>query len=242
MVSVAMRMTARVLVALLASGGSLEGQDSRGVGLQFSVGSMGGGIQGAGALSPRLGLRGGLHAMPRSFETRFGGLDYTVAFPSPLLLLGVDAHPTGGGLRVSTGVLILLDQVFLETGDILMEQGPDDVAVGANLYPSRRVGRLEARAEGRSTVPWFGVGWGGNPSRGRVEFWVDAGVALWGSPRVRLEVMGAERGNPVFQMDVEQERLAMEARFGDFSVYPLLMAGVSLPIFGSRMPGSPGRP
>ncbi len=242
MVSVIMRMTARVLVALLAATGSLEGQAPRGVGLQFSVGSMGGGIQAAGALSPRLGLRGGLHAMPRSFEARFGGLDYTVSFPSPLLLLGADVHPRGGGLRVSAGALILLDQVSMETGDILMARGPGDVAVGTNLYPSRRVGRLEARAEGRSTVPWFGVGWGGNPSRGRVEFWVDAGVALWGSPRVRVEVMGAERGNPTFQADVEQERLAMEARFEDFGVYPLLMAGVSLPIFGSRMPGSVARP
>lgn len=222
--------------------GSLEGQASRGVGLQFSVGSMGGGIQVAGALSPRLGLRGGLHAMPRSFSSRFGGLDYEVSFPSPLLLVAVDGYPMAGGLRLSAGALLLLGQLSLETGDILMARGAEDVAVGENLYPSRRVGRLEAEAVGRSTVPWLGVGWGGNAARGQVEFYLDAGVALWGRPAVRIDAVGPERGNPTFQSDVEQERLATEARFGDFSVYPVLMAGVSLPIFGSRGPGSGGRP
>lgn len=235
-------MAGVVLAALCAATGSLEAQGSRGVGLQFSVGSMGGGIQVAGAASPRLGLRGGLHAMPRSFDARFGGLDYTVSFPSPLLLVGVDVHPAGGGLRLSGGALLLLDQVFLETGDILMARGAEDVAVGANLYPSRRVGRIEARAEGRSTVPWLSLGWGGNAARGVVEFYVDAGVALWGRPVVQIDAVGPERANPMFQADVEQERRAMEARFDDFSVYPVLMAGVSLPISGLARPGSAGRP
>lgn len=235
-------MAIGVLVALLLGAGTVEGQGRGAVGLQFSVGSMGGGVQAAAALSPHVALRGGIHAMPRSFSTRFGGLDYTVSFPSPLVLLGVDAHPAGGRLRLSAGALLLLDQVLLETGDLLMALGPGEVAVGANLYPTRRVGRLEATAEGRSTVPWLGVGWGANPAAGRVEFYLDAGVALWGRPRVRIEALGPERGTPAFQADVEQDRRAMEARFDDFSVYPLLMAGVSLPVSGVRRPGGPARP
>jgi hypothetical protein len=237
------RATSLILMgAVLAGMGSpwawpalLEGQEpARGVALQYSLGSAGGGIHAAGALSPRWGVRGGLHAMPRSFRSRFGGLDYSVTFPSPLLMVGVDTYPLGGSLRVSGGVAVLLDQVFLETGDLLMALGPDEVTVGTNSYAARRVGRVEAEVTGRSRVPWAGVGWGGNVARGRVEFFIDGGVALWGDPVVRIEAVGPERGNPVFQEDVEQERRAMEARFGRFSVYPLVLAGVSLPVFSGE--------
>jgi hypothetical protein len=221
----------------------LEGQEPRQrVAVQYSLVSAGGGIHAAGALSPRWGVRGGLHAMPRSFNTRFGGLDYSVTFPSPLLMLGVDTYPLGGSLRVSGGVAVLLDQVFLETGDLLMALGPGEVVVGTNSYAARRVGRVEAEVTGRSRVPWAGVGWGGNVARGRVEFFVDGGVALWGDPVVRIEAVGPERGNPVFQEDVERERQAMEARFGRFSVYPLVLAGVSLPVFGRERASRGGTP
>jgi hypothetical protein len=222
-----------LLVAALASLDPATGvaQDS-GVGLQFAVGSAGGGILLSGAMGSHVGLRGGIHAMPRGFSTRFGHLDYSGDFPSPSWQLGADLFPRGGSLRVSGGVFLLSDQVSFTTGSVEAAVEAERVTVGENGYVPRRVGRLDVRAEGRSVVPWVGIGWGGNAVSGEVTFFVDAGVAMWGTPRIVLEAVGAERGNPAFQADLELERARMEDRFSRFSLYPLLTVGVSLPIVG----------
>lgn len=212
----------------------LAGAQHRGVGLQFGVGSAGGGILLAGSAGPRLGLRGGLHAMPRGFSARFGDLDYAGTFPSPSWQLGVDFFPAGGGVRVSGGAFLLTDQLALTTGSVEAAIPGEVVTVGENGYVPRRVGRLDVRAEGRSLVPWAGVGWGGNAASGQVQFFADAGVALWGRPDVTLTAVGAERGNPAFQEDLERERRRMADRLERFRVYPLLTIGVSLPIVGER--------
>lgn len=204
----------------------------RGVGLQFGVGSAGGGVLLAGALDPRLGLRVGIHAMPRGFSTRFGSLDYDGTFPSPTWQVGLDVFPLGRGLRVSGGLLLPADPLLLTSGSVEDAVAGDAVVVGENPYVPRRVGRLDVTAEGRSAVPWVALGWGGNGASGTVQFFVDAGVALWGRPSVVVEAVGAERGNPAFQADLELERSRMAERLGRFRVYPLLTLGVSLPIVG----------
>ncbi len=206
----------------------------RGVGLQFGVGSAGGGVLLAGALGPRIGLRVGIHAMPRGFSTRFGSLDYDGTFPSPTWQVGLDVFPTGGGPRISGGVLLPADPLLLTSGSVEEAVPGDAVVVGENPYVPRRVGRLDVTAEGRAAVPWVALGWGGNGASGTVQFFVDAGVALWGRPTVVVEAVGAERGNPAFQADLELERERMVERLGRFRVYPLLTLGVSLPIVGGN--------
>lgn len=229
-----MARTLLLVTALAALVPGMVRAQGSGVGLQFAVGSAGGGILLSGAPWAHVGFRGGIHAMPRGFSTRFGALEYSGSFPSPSWQLGADLFPRGGSLRVSGGVFLLSDQVTFTTGSVESAVQGESVLVGENGYIPRRVGRLDVRAEGRSVVPWAGLGWGGNGASGEVQFFVDAGVALWGTPRIVLEAVGAERGNPAFQADLERERLRMQDRFNRFSLYPILTAGVSLPIVGAR--------
>lgn len=214
-------------LALIPTAGA--GQDAR-VGLQFAVGSPGGGILLAGTPQPWMVLRGGIHAMPRTFRTRFGGLEYVTRFPSPTLQAGVDLFPFEGTFRLSGGVFLLRNQVVLDTGTLGVASEEAMVQVGENLYQARRVGRIEGRAEGRSSVPWLAFGWGGSPTPGPVGFFLDLGVALWGEPRLTVAGSGAERGNPAFQADLERERETMDRHFARFARYPLVVMGVTLPL------------
>ena len=184
--------------------------------------------------TPHLQGRFGAAAFEVDADFETDNVDYTGDLELENFFAILDWYPTGGGFRLSGGVVINDNRVI---GTAPIEQLVDlppvlPPGIPPNLLSG--IGFLRGEATYDEVVPYVGLGFG-NPftGNGRWRFRFDLGVLVTGEPDVALD---AEINSPVPIPPVIQgliddfldaERLELEDEIGDFDFYPVLAIGLS---------------
>jgi hypothetical protein len=91
------------------------------------------------------------------------------------------------------------------------------------------------------TSPYFGVGWKPTSGRRGLSFSGDVGVALVGSPEVRLTATGPGASNPLVQSGLAAEQQNLQEA-SNFKVYPILNFGLLYRFGGKPSPEEETQP
>ena len=211
------------LCALMAIAVAPSLGHAQGIGLLAHAGSLGLGGDVAISLNRYLGIRGGGNFFPMDFDINISDIDFTFDLPSPQFTATLDLFPTGGGLRISAGVLFSNNDLTIE-GDLT-----GSVDIGDATYGAAQVGTLTGAILTKDASPYVGIGFG-NPARSTFGFFLELGVAFKGEPEVTLEADGPAASLPAFQADLERERRDAEDDpwINVFRYYPIVSMGFSV--------------
>src|SRR6185503_10125101 len=136
----------------------------------------------------------------------------------------LDFHPTGGGFRLSGGVIGNGNKAGL-----VARAAGASYEIGNNRYGVADVGALTGAANVGNVAGYAGIGFGNPVGRGkRVGLVIDLGVAFQGAPEVRLAATGPIAGNAAFQRDLTLEEQDFNADARRFRYYPVLSVGISV--------------
>lgn len=191
-----------------------------------TIGTSGIGLELSTRFHERIGARLGVGWIPVEvdFEDEDGEVDGTVSPPSPIVRLVADFFPRGGTFHLSAGI-----QHF--SGGLKAVAIPaDSVEIGNNRYSPEEIGRIEGTIWGSETAPYLGLGW--QNRSGRIQPYFELGVALTGSPKVSLEVLGPAAGEVDLEQDLEEEIREVEDDASSFKVFPHLMFGLRVRLGG----------
>jgi hypothetical protein len=167
-------------------------------------------------------------------DTSYGdtGIEYDAEAELRTALLLFDWHPGGGGFRLTAGGGwngTGLD-VSAPVEDLLRREVPDLPPLPFDL------GKVSGRAEGRSFVPYAGIGWG-RPlgvarARGRWSVSLDLGAAYHGEPEVELgtDLPVALPTNLQQLLDqlAAEEEAELEEELREYTWLPVISLGLSL--------------
>ncbi len=198
------------------------------VGVAAHVSTMGVGGDLALSFGKFLGARGRVSFQPYDPTATWDNqVDLTVGLDSPTFAALVDVFPTGGGIRV-TGGLVRFNEGFQLTADLTQP-----VDFNGTVYDPSEIGQLSGLVSGRRTAPYLGLGWGNAARSGIIGFTLDVGIAFYGSPQVALDATGPFSDDPTFRTNLEAERLDLEAELADYQYYPVLSLGMTVGISNS---------
>ena len=191
------------------------------IALTGRISTLGPGGDIAYSLTDQVTIRLAGHYFKYSYDDNVDDIDYDLDLRLASGGLLVDWHPFNGSFRVTGGGLFYGNRV---TGDARPNQPTE---IGDNTYTPEQIGRLDAKLDFDSVVPYLGIGWG-NPFAGkRWTFTFDLGVVYHGSPDVRLTSDGAGSNNPQFQEDLRREEQKFKDEIADFRFWPVVAIGLS---------------
>jgi hypothetical protein len=217
-----MKKSAVVLAALMALAVPAVASAQLSVGARAGTLGLGGEV--SFSLTRMLAVRGGIGFIPYTYEDDFEGVNYEVNAPERIWNVGVDFYPTGGGLRVSAG---LLNRPSID----LDARGQQTATIGGRQYSGdiNIQGSLSNESE---TAPYATIGFGRATGRG-IGFFVDLGAAFVGDARVDLTGTCTESSTgqacPNFDAELQAEEDEFNAEIGEFGsyvkVHPILQIG-----------------
>jgi len=182
------------------------------------VGTTGGEIGVAQALSESIGARFEGNAL--SYRTQFttNGIDYDVRLKSQNLALYLDGFIVGG-LRVTGGALVG-DRKFHGTAKGL----GGTVKINGVSYPVSPGDALDFDAVFPRVTPYLGLGYGHRAGTG-LQIYGDIGVA-YGRPKVTLSPT-ASLATKVSSADLLAEQHSAQDKADSYRAYPVLKIGVA---------------
>jgi hypothetical protein len=190
------------------------------LGLGLRAGTQGLGLEFGAALTPWFGLRGGAYGFDVSDTYDNGDLSYDGTFKLGGYGVLADFYPMKGTFRLTVGILDNRNGAEIEA----VPTAPVDI--GNGTYDPSQVGKLSGDLTFKSTVPYFGLGWG-NVARGhRVGFLCDLGVVKQGSGKVTL----ASSTGLVSEADLAAEAASIEDDIKDFDFWPVISFGLAIRI------------
>jgi hypothetical protein len=196
-----------------------------GVAVVGRASTMGLGAELVTGVSDKVNLRvgGNLFSYNRSF-TQDDNDQFDLSFDFRSVNGVLDFHPTGGGFRLTGGVIGNGNKAGL----LARAAGPS-YEIGDNRYLVGDVGTLTGTASVRNVAGYAGIGWGNPVGKDkRVGLVVDLGVAFQGPPTVRLGATGPISGNAAFQRDLALEEQDFNDDARRFRYYPVLSLGISV--------------
>jgi hypothetical protein len=190
-------------------------------GVGFKAGTLGLGIEFTGAVNRWFALRGtwNQYDTSRSFDKE------AITYDGKLKVGGygvlADFYPSHTKFRLTVGILRNRNKVDLTSTPT------SDVMIGDTTYTPQEIGTIDGEMTFRSTVPYFGIGYG-NAAKGphRVGFILDVGVEPQGSPRLTL----AASGGGVPQSELQKESAKVEDDSKSFKIWPVIALGISIRI------------
>lgn len=204
------------VAALLFAGGAY-GDGS--VGLK--VGTLGLGLEGTYALSPKWAIRGGLNQFDYDFEDDLDGVDYDGDLELGSATLLADYRPRAAAFRFTGGVVINDNRISAVAVPVATYD------IGDTVYTLQEVGTLSADVEFDSLAPYLGLGYDlGLSTRLRLSF--DAGVLFQGEPDVGIDSVGGTLSNDTtLRQELDDEARLYEDDLEDYDLYPVLSIGIT---------------
>ena len=221
------KKTALALAALIAVALPTTAFGQIGVGAR--AGTIGFGGEVSVGIGSRLGIRGGIGFLPSDISATLDGIDYTLEPPSNIWSVGVDLYPTGGGFRISAGIVNRKQFAASAT-----ETGQTEI--GDQTYNGEVTINGTLQNE-RETAPYALIGFGKTFSPG-IGLFVDLGVAQMGEADIQLtgscKVNGTKQDCPSqngqsFQQSLDQEARQAEEDAGTFlKWHPIIQIGLKI--------------
>lgn len=204
------------------------------IGIGARAGTLGIGGEVSVGIGSRLGIRGGIGFLPAEVDGTLDDIDYTLDPPDNIWNVGVDFYPTGGGFRLSAGVINRkqFDLSATQTGS---------TDVGGTTYNGTIVINGSLQNE-RETAPYVAIGFGKTFSRG-VGLFLDLGAAQMGEADIEFTGTCTVNTTPpqpcppqngrTFQQSLDAEEARAEEDAGSFlKWHPILQIGLKIG-FGS---------
>lgn len=207
---------AALATAAAALAAPAAAQDSGGVSVAVSGGTLGVGPELGYRASEKFGLRASATFLGVDRTVESDGIEYDGSLDLESYGAALDLYPFGGGFRLSGGARMA------NNGVGLLATPTTDVEVGDMTYTPEEIGTLTGRVEPRSFAPTLTLGYGGGASKG-VKFGIDAGVMFQGAPKVtRLTATGTLANDPDFQAELAREKAEIEADLDSFKLFPIV--------------------
>ena len=215
------------VLSFLHSGISAAGSDTGGaIGVRIS--SMGFGGEIALPLFSEISARLGLDFFNYKGSTEIDGINYDIDAALAWLPLLLDYNPGRGAFRLTTGLIVSMNNVKLESNSY------EAIEIGGHTYTPEEFGMLVADIDCRVVAPYLGIGILKHiPSDGKVSIAFDIG-AMFQNYKLTLTHEGGNIPPLIeeqFMADLyaESETVVndMNRRFG---VYPVLKIGISFGI------------
>jgi hypothetical protein len=199
--------------------------------LDFGVGAHGGtmgtGLEAAVGLTDFLSLRAGINSADYEYDVDIEdqeGLDYKnpkFDFDNQYLML--DVYPFGGKLHVTAGY-------FKNDNTILTSARVDDSEItigGQQPDIDTEVSALISFEDGA----YYGIGFGNAASGGMINFGLDLGVVMQGSPHVDIDVTDPPAGFTITEDDIAAEEDQFEEENKDMDMWPMIKLSLTVHIF-----------
>lgn len=220
-----MKKTAVAVAAFMAL--ALPASAAAQISVGARAGTLGLGAEASFGLTRLLAIRGGVGFVPYTYEDDFEDVHYEVTFPERIWNVGIDFYPTGGGLRLSAG---LLHRPAFE----LDAEGQQQATIGGRTYN----GDLNVHGElsnEKETAPYAAIGFGRATGRG-IGFFVDLGAAFVGEGEINLSGTCTETSTgqpcPEFDQRLQEEEDEANAQLDDFGsfvkIHPILQIGLRI--------------
>lgn len=205
-----------VLAVLCAAGMTARADDRFGVGVK--AGTLGAGVDLTIKFTNWFDLRPTLNQANLTKSFSQSDVDYDGDFKLGASGVLLDFHPFRNKFRLTAGILSNRTKIELHATPT------QDVTIGDTTYTPAQVGVLTGDMKFRSTVSYFGIGYG-SAARGphRLGFVFDAGVMPEGEAEVSLTSSGS-----VTQADLQQEEQNIKDDTKSLKAWPVLAFGISI--------------
>jgi hypothetical protein len=199
--------------------------------LDFAVGAHGGtmgtGVEAAVGLTDFISLRAGVNSGDYEYEVDIDdqqGLDYTnptFDFDNQYLML--DIYPFAGSLHVTAGYFkndnSIATSARVDDSEITIGDQQPDIDTQVNALISFEDGA------------YAGIGFGNTASGGFINFGLDIGVVMQGSPQVDIDVIDPPAGFDISEQDIADEEAEFEEENKDFDMWPVINLSLSIQLF-----------
>jgi hypothetical protein len=191
------------------------------VGVSAGVGTLGAGLGLTFGVTERFNGRVGFGNFSDDVDFEEGDFEYEGEATLGGIYGLVDFHPTGGGFRLSAGLVLNNNEL---TGDAEATTG--FVEIGGVQYPAAAVGTLSASTEFDDVAPYLGIGWGNGASGERgFTFSFDLGVMFQGD--VAFDLQSSTPLVDQDDLDREAEALAKEVDEAvSTDAFPVIAVGI----------------
>jgi len=182
------------------------------------VGTTGLGVGLGTQINPNLVLRGEFSRYKRSYSTKESGIDYRGDLQLQAGAVYADYHPFGGVFRVTAGLDFNAPKATLkaQTNSIGL------VNVNGVPYPVPPGESITGDVQYRSTVPYFGVGWGlSGLDKPGPSFGLDIGANI-GKARGSLSATNGLRAIPGFNANLATESDNFNRDVSRLKAFPVL--------------------
>lgn len=220
-----MRKVSSILAAtaLIAFGVNVNASEMGEIAVGIKAGTLGLGVEVNYPVSPRLTMTAGINTFSRSMTDTTDGIDYDVDFNLRTIALLANFHPFAGSFRLTGGIMINSNELKMEA----KPNGATTYDIGDATYDISDVGTLKAAVDFNKTAPYAGFGFGHSASNG-FGFNLDIGVLMQGAPNVSMKTVGT---NPLILAalgaDLEKEEANAEDDIKEFTMYPVISAGIN---------------
>ena len=205
---------------VLAMSTSAIAQDTGGVTVGVTGGTLGIGPEASYRFSKSVAVRGNLTFLNVDRSVDSDDIEYNGDLKLGSGGVMADFHPFGNGFRVSAGARINSNKVRLRATPTA------DVEVGDETYSPSEIGTLSGTVKANDFAPTLTVGWGGGLTKG-LKVGVEAGAMFHGSPRVRnLSASGSLASDPDFQASLRDESDEIEDDIDKYKIYPVVQLSI----------------
>ncbi|MBU0679727.1 MAG: hypothetical protein KJ626_16615 [Verrucomicrobia bacterium] len=185
------------------------------------VGTLGMGLEGTIRLGERLNLRISGNALGTDYEDEQSDIKYDVEVDLRTALVLLDWHVFGNNFRISAGAAFNNNDITLKA------RTSESETIGDTVYTPEQIGTITGILNFDGTTAYFGIGFGNAvASQGPLSFVFDVGVIAQ-DYEVDLSADGLAGSDPGFQADLKEEEKDVQKDLDDFTLYPVVMAGLA---------------
>ncbi len=210
-----------LLFGLVLAIGAIPAQAGDRIGIGVKAGTLGLGVDLTGRVSDWFSVRGTLNKYDYDESVSEGDIDYDGTLKLGAYGVLLDFFPMKGSFRLTAGLLKnrnALDVSGTPTADI---------DIGDTTYTPAQVGTLAGDVQFKSTVSYFGLGFGNAAKApGRVRFVFDIGILGQGAGDVTL----SSSTGLVSAADLQEEEKQFEDDIDSYKIWPVIALGISFRI------------
>lgn len=194
--------------------------NSSGVTASVAAGTLGIGPELGFRPLPVIGVRASATFLGLSHDVDVDDINYQGELKLRSWGINADIYPFESAFRISAGLRSSRNRVNLVASPV------ESVSIGGMTYTPEEIGTLEGEVRARKMAPTLTLGVARNRRTG-LAWSLDAGVMLHGAPRPeRLRATGLLASNPVFQADLERERVKIEGEVDNYKIFPVVQLAV----------------
>lgn len=190
----------------------------------IGAGTLGGNVFGEFLATDRLVVRGQGSFLNFDHDFSTSSVKYNGTFKSNVGLGQVELHPATNPWFLSAGFVAGQRRVDVTANP----SATASIKINGVTYTSSQIGSVAGTVDYGGASPVLGLGWD-NSLHGaqRIGFRVYAGALIGDDPKVRLTAFGPFATDPTVQANLRAEEASLRNDANDFSVYPVVEAGVT---------------